>query len=50
MVLEKLMFYKQILQMKMEYVVLKLVFFKLTLLNKDMIKIKAVVLFWKILS
>lgn len=45
MVLEKLMFYKQILQMKMEYVVLKLVFFKLTLLNKDMIKIKAVVLF-----
>ena len=49
MVLEKLMFYKQILQMKMEYVVLKLVFFKLTLLNKDMIKIKAVVLFWKIL-
>lgn len=45
MVLEKLMFYKQILQMKMEYVALKLVFFKLTLLNKDMIKIKAVVLF-----
>ena len=45
MVLEKLMFYKQILQMKMEYVVLKLVFFKLTLLNKYMIKIKAVVLF-----
>lgn len=45
MVLEKLMFYKQILQMKMEYVVLKLVFFKLALLNKDMIKIKAVVLF-----
>lgn len=45
MVLEKLMFYKHILQMKMEYVVLKLVFFKLTLLNKDMIKIKAVVLF-----
>ena len=49
MVLEKRAFYEYILQLKMGYVILKLVFFWIILQNKDMAKIKTVVIILKIL-
>ena len=50
MVLEKRAFYEYILQLKMGYVILKLVFFWIILQNKDMVKIKTVVIIVKILA
>ena len=49
MVLEKRAFYEYILQLKMGYVILKLVFL-IILQNKDMVKIKTVVIILKILA
>ena len=49
MVLVKRAFYEYILQLKMGYVILKLVFL-IILQNKDMVKIKTVVIIVKILA
>ena len=49
MVLEKRAFYEYILQLKMGYVILKLVFL-IILQNKVMVKIKTVVIIVKILA